>query len=83
MVDLNGFGITGITATLLTFFVVGFVEMVKAAFDRDWRRFTIILIAGIAGGLVSPLLGLNLITGVCGGFAASGAITLVQNVGKR
>lgn len=83
MVDLNGFGITGTTAMLLTFFVLGVIELCKAVYDREWRKAIIIAAAGIAGLAVAPMLGLNIITGICGGLGASGVVTLMQNVGKN
>lgn len=77
-------GITGITAVLLMGAVMGFVELVKRIFDRDWRAVVIIIGSGLVGGLVSlfPEMSFSFLTGVVGGLAASGFITLGQNVGK-
>lgn len=77
-------GITGITAVLLVGAVMGFVELVKRVFDRDWRAVVTIIGAGLVGGLVSlfPEMSFGFLTGVVGGLAASGYITLGQNVGK-
>lgn len=80
--DLSIIGIDGVAAVLLTGCVIGAVELVKALFDKDWRRAVTILISAIIGGAVSPLIGVALIPGVVGGLAASGIITLVQNLGK-
>lgn len=80
--DLSLLGITGTAAVLLTGFVMGFVEMIKACFDADWRKAVIILVAGIAGGAVAPFVGISIVVGVIGGFAASGMVTFAQNIGK-
>lgn len=78
-------GITGITAVLLMGAVMGFVELVKRIFDRDWRAVAIIIGSGLVGGLTSlfPEMSFGFLTGVIGGLAASGYITLGQNVGKE
>lgn len=77
-------GITGIAAILLVGAVMGFVELVKRVFDKDWRAVVIIIGSGLVGGLVSlfPEMSFSFLTGVVGGLAASGFITLGQNVGK-
>lgn len=80
--DFSILGISATAALLLTGFVTGFVEMAKAFFDGDIRKGVIIIVAGVAGGAVAPLVGLSIVTGVVGGFAASGAVTLAQNLGK-
>lgn len=80
--DLSILGIDGTAALLLTGFVIGFVELAKAIFDKEWRKALIIAVAGVAGGVVAPLVGLSIVTGIVGGLAASGAITLAQNVAK-
>lgn len=80
--DLSLLGITGVSAMLLTGFVMGFVEMVKAFYDGDLRTGLIIVVAGIAGGAIAPFIGLSIVVGIVGGFAASGAVALAQNVGK-
>lgn len=80
--DLSILGIDGVTALLLVGFVMGFVELAKALYDKEWRKAIIIGVAGIAGGVVAPFIGLSIITGIVGGLAASGAITFAQNLGK-
>lgn len=77
-------GITGIAAILLVGAVMGFVELVKRIFDKDWRAVVIIVGSGLVGGIVSlfPEMSFSFLTGVVGGLAASGFITLGQNVGK-
>lgn len=80
--DLSVLGVDGVTALLLVGFVMGFVELAKALYDKDWRKAVVIAVAGVAGGVVAPLIGLPIVTGIVGGLAASGAITLAQNLGK-
>ena len=77
-------GITGVAAILLVGAVTGAVELIKRIFDKDWRAVATIIGAGVAGGLVSlfPEMSFSFLTGVVGGLAASGFITLGQNVGK-
>lgn len=79
--DLSILGIEPVTAILLVGFVMGFVELAKALFDREWRKAIVVAVAGVAGGAVSPFIGVSVVIGVVGGFAASGAITLAQNIG--
>ena len=79
--DLSILGIEPVTALLLTGFVIGFVELAKAVYDKEWRRAIVIGIAGLAGGIVAPFIGISIIIGIVAGFAASGAVTLVQNIG--
>lgn len=75
-------GITGLAAAVLTGLVMGGVELVKRAFDHDWRTVAIIVVAGLLGGLGGLYMGTNFLAGVVFGFAASGYVTLVQNIGK-
>lgn len=79
--DLSILGIEPVTALLLTGFVIGFVELAKAVYDKEWRRAIVVGIAGLAGGIVAPFIGVSIVTGIVAGFAASGAVTLVQNIG--
>ena len=39
------------TAVLIVGFTMGFVELIKALFDRNWRTAAIIIGAGIAGAI--------------------------------
>lgn len=81
---MDSLGITGVQALLLVGAVAGFVELVKNIFDRNWRGVAIIVGAGVVGGLLSlfPEIEFGLLTGIVGGLAASGAITIGQNIGK-
>lgn len=81
--DLSVLGIDGIAALLLVGFVMGFVELAKALYDREWRKAIVIAVAGAAGAVVAPFISLPIVTGIVGGLAASGVITLAQNLGKE
>ena len=70
-----------VTAAILIGCVSGIVELVKRAFDKDWRATAIIIGAGVAGGLTALLLSVNPIAGIVVGFAASGYVTIAQNIG--
>lgn len=80
--DLTIFGIDGLQALILTVFVAGFVEMIKALFKEEWQTALIIFIAGVSGSIAGLLIGLPFLTGTVCGFAASGLITVMQNVGN-
>lgn len=79
--DLSILGIEPVTALLLTGFVIGFVELAIALYDKEWRKAIVIAVAGVAGGIIAPFIGLSIVIGIVAGFAASGAVTLVQNIG--
>lgn len=69
------------TALILLGMVAGVVELIKRAFDKDWRAVATIIGAGLVGSLVGLALGANPLMGAVIGFAASGYITIAQNVG--
>lgn len=77
-------GITGIQAILIVSAVTGAVELIKRAFDKDWRAVAIIIGSGLVGGLISlfPEMNFSFLVGVVGGLAASGVITIGQNIAK-
>lgn len=75
-------GINGTAAVILTLFVAGFVELVKYLFNREWEKAVVIVIAGASGGVGGWVLGFGILTGICAGFAASGAITMLKRVGN-
>ena len=76
-------GITGLAAAVLTGLVAGVVELVKRVFDRDWRAAVTIVLAGIVGGLGALYMGTDFLAGVVFGLAASGFVTIAQNIGKN
>lgn len=75
---MDTLGIIGVGA------VAGAIELIKRVFDKDWKAVAIIIGAGLVGGLISlfPEMEFTFLTGVVGGLAASGFITLGQNIGK-
>lgn len=75
-------GITGFAAAVLTGLVAGVVELIKRAFDKDWKAVVTIVLAGLVGGLGAIYLGEDFLAGVVFGLASSGFITIVQNIGK-
>lgn len=81
---MEALGITGVQALLLVGAITGFVELVKALFDKNWKTAVIIFGAGLVGGLLTlfPDITFSFLTGIIGGLAASGAVTISQNVGK-
>lgn len=73
-----------VATTLLTLFVVGATELVKQAFNRNWKAVVIIsvsaLVGGLAGAFLLPVIGLPV--GIAVGLSASGLVTTVQKVGQ-
>ena len=66
---------------LVTFLVVGMVELIKAVFDRQYRTAVIILGAALVGGVCGyfGVQGLpDLATGIAVGLAGSGVVTAVS-----
>lgn len=72
--------IDAVSAVLIVGAVMGVVEMIKALFGKDWRSAVIIFGAGVAGCVAGLLTGYTPLVGVVAGFAASGAVTLGQNI---
>lgn len=71
------------TAIIMLGMIAGIVELIKQAFDKEWRACVIIIGAGITGALTALALGTGPLMGAVVGFAASGYITIAQNVGKE
>lgn len=69
------------TAIILLGTVAGVIELIKRAFDKDWRAVAIIAAAGVVGGLAALALSIGILIGVAVGFAASGYVTIAQNFG--
>lgn len=76
------FDLEPIVAVIMLGMVAGVVELVKRLFDKDWRAAVIILCAGIVGALTALALGVAPLIGAVVGLAASGYITIAQNIGK-
>lgn len=75
------FDIEPIAAAVLLGMVAGVVELIKRLFEKDWKAVSIILGAGVTGALVALLIAINPLIGAVIGFAASGYITIAQNIG--
>ena len=76
-------GLDTMMAVILTGLVMGGVELVKRLFEKDWKAAITICISAIIGGIAGCMLGILPLQGAVYGLAASGYITLAQNVGKR
>ena len=76
-------GLDAMTALILTGLVMGASELVKRLFAKDWKAAVTIAVSAIIGGIAGPMLGITVLQGIAYGLAASGYITLVQNIGKR
>lgn len=72
-----------LTVAVITFAVAGIVELVKRAFDKDWRAVATIILAGLVGGGIGWAMGTTAIIGAVFGMSATGMITVLQNVGKK
>lgn len=75
------FDIEPIAAAILLGMVAGVVELIKRLFEKDWKAVAIILGAGVTGALTALLIAINPLIGAVIGLAASGYITIVQNIG--
>jgi len=75
------FNLDAITTAILLGMVAGVIELIKRAFDKDWRAVAIIIGAGVTGALVGLLISVNPLIGAVVGLAASGYITIAQNIG--
>lgn len=76
------FNLDAVTTAILLGMVAGVVELIKRIFEKDWKAVAIIIGAGIAGALTCLALAINPLIGAVVGLAASGYITIAQNVGK-
>lgn len=76
-------GLSTLATVVLTGLVAGGTELVKRIFDKDWRATATIVVAAIIGGLGGIAFGVNFLVGMVFGLAASGYITIAQNVAKK
>ncbi len=76
------FNLDPVAAAVILGMVAGAVELVKRAFEKDFKAVAIIIGAGVAGALSALLLSINPLIGAVVGLAASGYITIAQNIGK-
>lgn len=65
--------------------IVGLVELVKAVKVADWEKCSIIIGSAVIGGISGyfGVNGLNVVTGIQAGLAASGTYRLGQVVGDN
>lgn len=76
------FNLDPVATAVILGMVAGAVELVKRAFEKDFKAVAIITGAGVAGALSALLLSINPLIGAVVGLAASGYITIAQNIGK-
>ena len=76
-------GLDAFTALILTGLVMGASELIKRLFNKDWMAAITITVSAIIGGVAGAILGLMPLQGIAYGLAASGYITLVQNIGSK
>ena len=71
------------SVAILIAFVMGGTELVKQAFDKNWRVVAIIVVAVLIGGLAGVFLltDIGLALGMFYGLSASGVITGLQKFG--
>lgn len=79
---MEAFDLDAVTTAILLGMVAGVVELIKRAFKKDWKAVVIIAGAGLTGTLVGWLIGINPLIGTVVGLAASGYITIAQNISK-
>lgn len=84
------FDLDPVVAFIMLGMVTGVVELVKRLFDaiknkdaEALRAVFIIVGAGAAGALTALLLAVNPLIGAVVGFAASGYVTIAQNIGDN
>lgn len=76
-------GLDAMTAVILTGLCMGVVELIKRLFDKDWKASVTIVACAVVGGLAGLAMGITVLQGIVFGLAATGYITLAQNVGKK
>lgn len=76
-------GLSTLATVVLTGLVAGGTELIKRIFDADWRAVVTIVLAALIGGFGGMVFGAQFLVGVVFGLAASGYITIAQNVAKK
>ena len=79
---MEPFNLEPVAAAILLGMVAGVVELIKRLFKKDWKAVAIIIGAGVTGALTALAIAINPLIGAVVGLAASGYITIVQNIGK-
>ena len=77
------FDLGAVETAILLGMVAGIVELIKQAFKKDWKSVAIIAGAGITGALVGLAINVNPLIGAVVGLAASGYVTIAQNIGDN
>lgn len=77
------FNLSPIQTAIMLGMVAGVVEFIKRAYAKEWKVCAIIFGAGVAGTLTALCIGINPLEGAVIGFAASGFITIAQNIGDN
>lgn len=77
------FNLDPVTTAIILGMVAGAVELIKRAFEKDFKAVAVIIGAGVAGALSALLLSINPLIGAVVGLASSGFITIAQNIGKK
>lgn len=75
-------GLSTLATVVLTGLVTGGTELIKRVFDADWRAVVTIVVAALIGGFGGLALGVDFLVGMVFGLAASGYVTIAQNIGK-
>lgn len=76
-------GLSTLATIVLTGLVAGGTELLKRIFDADWRAAITIVTAAIIGGFGGLAFEVSFLVGMVFGLAASGYITIAQNVAKK
>ncbi len=76
------FDLGAVETAILLGMVAGIVEVIKRAFEKDWKAVAIILGAAATGALTALAIAINPLIGAVVGLSASGFITIAQNFGK-
>lgn len=77
------FDLGAVETAILLGMVAGIVELIKQAFKKDWKSVAIIAGAGVTGALVGLAISVNPLIGAVVGLAASGYVTIAQNIGDN
>lgn len=80
---MDVFNLDPIVVAILIGLVSGTVECIKRAFEKDWKAVAIIIGAGVTGLLAGLALAINPLIGAVVGLAASGFVTIAQNIAKK
>lgn len=77
------FNLDPVQAAIMLGMVAGVVELIKRTFAKDWKVCAVIAGAGLTGALTALCVNINPLIGAVVGFAASGFITIAQNIGDH